>query len=83
MTLPKKLPCGHTFCKDCIGQHMKTKKNCPICGKVFGEITGNQPKGQMNKYRIRNSLPGYERYETIVIEYVFPSGLQGVSSFRI
>ena len=58
---------------------MKTKKNCPICGKVFGEITGNQPTGQMNIRRMRTSLPGYERYDTIAIEYAFPSGTQGVS----
>ena len=31
--------CGHIFCVECIGQHMKTKKECPTCRK---KLTHNQ-----------------------------------------
>lgn len=76
---PKKLKCGHIFCSECIDQHLKTKKNCPICGKVFGMLTGNQPPGSMNYDVIPNALPGYEEFKTIRMVYKFSSGIQGVS----
>ena len=66
------------FCSDCIGEHMKTKKNCPICGKTFGTIVGNQPPGEMKHEIMPNPLPGYKTCKTIRIVYVFPSGTQGV-----
>ena len=76
---PKKLKCGHVFCNECINQHLKTKKNCPVCGTVFGKLTGNQPQGEMKVDVISQSLPGYEDCKTIRIVYVFNGGVQGVN----
>lgn len=76
-----KLKCGHVFCKDCLEQSFKQHKAaCPVCGKIYGSIKGNQPedgqmKVQVDKY---SSLPGYEGCGTITIKYYFPSGTQGV-----
>lgn len=76
-----KLKCGHVFCKDCLEQSFKQHKAaCPVCGKIYGSIQGNQPedgqmKVQVDKY---SSLPGYEGFGTITIKYYFPSGIQGV-----
>ena len=30
---PTQCPCGHVFCKDCIGQALKIAKHCPLCRK--------------------------------------------------
>lgn len=76
-----KLKCGHEFCKDCLKQSFKQHKAaCPVCGKIYGSIKGNQPedgqmKVQVDKY---SSLPGYEGCGTITIKYYFPNGIQGV-----
>ncbi|XP_050399371.1 uncharacterized protein LOC126816685 [Patella vulgata] len=75
----KNLPCGHSFCGPCIDQAIKSSIFCPICRKnVYGGIqTGTQPEGHMkvttNKY---SHLPGYEKYGTIEINYIFRDGIQ-------
>ncbi|ROL51443.1 putative E3 ubiquitin-protein ligase DTX3 [Anabarilius grahami] len=49
-----------------------------MCGEIYGNLTGTQPKGgTMTVSRDRSSLPGYEKYGTIVISYYIPSGYQG------
>ncbi|XP_062568269.1 uncharacterized protein LOC134230454 [Saccostrea cucullata] len=73
-----KLACGHEFCKGCLTQSFtKHKEACPVCGKIFGEITGNQPPGEMTVEKERRPLPGYEGVGTIVVKYKFNSGIQG------
>ncbi|KAK9974518.1 hypothetical protein ABG768_022607 [Culter alburnus] len=70
--------CNHKFCKDCLDMAFKLKPACPICGEIYGNLTGTQPKGAtMTISRDRSSLPGYEKYGTIVISYYIPSGHQG------
>ena len=76
---PKILKCGDKFCSECIAEHLKTKNNCPLCRMTFGTMVGNQPLGNMKSDVISTSLPGYENYKTIRIEYSFPGGIQGVS----
>lgn len=74
-----KLDCNHEFCKSCLTQSFtKHKKACPVCGKIFGEITGNQPPGDILFEKEGRSLPGYEDCGTIIVKYNFKSGLQGV-----
>ncbi|KAK6185729.1 hypothetical protein SNE40_007898 [Patella caerulea] len=75
----KNLPCGHSFCGPCIDLAMKLSIFCPVCRQnVYGGIqTGTQPEGHMkvttNEY---SSLPGYGRYGTIEINYIFRDGIQ-------
>lgn len=77
-----KLACGHEFCKGCLTlSFTKHKQACPVCGKIFGEITGNQPPGEMTTAIDSRSLPGYEGYGTITVKYRFKSGTQGVRLF--
>ena len=40
--------CSHEFCKECIDQQFKHKPCCPVCGTVYGKITGNQPNGSIH-----------------------------------
>ena len=81
-TRPKKLACGHSFCTDCIDQAFaKCQPKCPICGHVCGEVTGNQPRGQMTTQILPSSLAGYERYSTIRITYDIYDGVQDVSEW--
>ena len=77
---PKKLnKCGHTFCTACIDEYFKRAgKRCPVCEEPYGVIVGNQPPGSMTWHEQRyNSVPGYERYGVIVINYSFYGGTQG------
>lgn len=71
--------CQHRFCKDCLDTAFQLKPACPICGEIYGSLTGTQPKGgTMTVSRDRSCLPGYKGYGTIVITYYIPSGSQGV-----
>ncbi|XP_071082627.1 uncharacterized protein [Haliotis cracherodii] len=78
ITVPKKLLCGHTFCADCIRQAFKVKPACPVCGKLYGVVKGNQPKGGKMTHTIRHdTLPGYEDARGVIaISYEFPGGIQ-------
>lgn len=73
--------CKHRFCKDCLERAFHVKPTCPICGEIYGNLTGTQPKGgSMTVSSDSSSLPGYENYSTIIISYYIPSGRQGVST---
>lgn len=74
----KTLNCSHSFCSECIDSLFKLKPACPICNTYHGEYTGNQPEGTMTVMRSWQRLPGYERCGSIVIQYSFPAGIQGV-----
>ena len=48
---------------------------CPICYTIYGIQTGDQPKGTMTHYIDKYSkCSGFEKYNTIVINFSFPSG---------
>ncbi|XP_069378940.1 E3 ubiquitin-protein ligase DTX3L [Paralichthys olivaceus] len=71
------LQCKHSFCRDCLETAFKYKPVCPTCGKVHGTLTGTQPDGGKMKVTTNgSSLPGYEKYGTILIHYYIPSGIQ-------
>lgn len=74
----KTLTCLHSFCSECINSVFKSKPACPICNTYHGKYTGNQPVGTMNVTRSWMNLPGFDRCGTIVIQYSFPAGIQGV-----
>lgn len=79
VTKKKTLECKHAFCTDCLKQAFDHKPICPTCGRLYGVLTGTQPKGsKMMVFRSESSLPGYDRYGTIVINYIIPSGIQEV-----
>ncbi|KAA0717321.1 putative E3 ubiquitin-protein ligase DTX3 [Triplophysa tibetana] len=72
--LPK---CKHCFCKVCLKSAFQIKPICPVCGEMYGSLTGTQPEGgTMNVARDTSSLPGYERHGTIIIYYYIPNGIQ-------
>lgn len=73
------LQCKHSFCRDCLTQAFDYKPVCPTCGKLYGILKGTQPDGgKMNVTKNSSSLPGYEKYGTIIIHYDIPSGTQKV-----
>lgn len=79
--LPK---CKHCFCKGCLKSAFQLKPICPVCGEMYGSLTGTQPKGgSMNISSDSSTLPGYERYGTLVIDYYIPSGIQEVRCTKI
>lgn len=74
----KTLKCLHSFCSECIDSVFKFKPACPICNTYHGQHTGNQPEGTMTVTRSWQRLPGFEHCGSIVIQYTFPAGIQGV-----
>lgn len=83
-TEKKTLPCKHSFCKDCLKMAFMYKPVCPTCGVLYGTLTGTQPDGgTMDVTKHKTSLPGYEKYGTIVIHYYIPDGIQTVRTERM
>ncbi|XP_076586051.1 E3 ubiquitin-protein ligase DTX3L [Chaetodon auriga] len=71
------LQCKHAFCRNCLKKAFAHKPVCPTCGVIYGTLTGTQPDGgKMNVTKSSSSLPGYEKYGTIIIHYYIPSGIQ-------
>ncbi|XP_068995450.1 E3 ubiquitin-protein ligase DTX3L isoform X1 [Embiotoca jacksoni] len=71
------LSCKHSFCRDCLKQAFAYKPVCPTCGRLYGVLTGTQPAGgTMTVSTKSSSLPGYEKYGTIIIHYYIPGGVQ-------
>uniref|UniRef100_UPI0037E7BE88 E3 ubiquitin-protein ligase DTX3L isoform X1 n=2 Tax=Semicossyphus pulcher TaxID=241346 RepID=UPI0037E7BE88 len=71
------LKCKHSFCRDCLKRAFEYKPVCPTCGTLYGVLTGTQPDGgTMKVSKDSSSLPGYERYGTLIIQYYIPSGTQ-------
>lgn len=74
--------CGHSFCTPCITRAFEYDQVCPMCMARYGAKTGNQPEsGTMNYFTAPDKLPGYGKYDTIVIDYNFSSGIQTVRVF--
>ncbi|MBN3271021.1 DTX3 ligase, partial [Polyodon spathula] len=70
--------CQHSFCRGCLKSAFDNKPACPVCGVLYGEVKGTQPRnGTMSVSQSSTSLPGYEKYGTLVIKYDIPSGVQG------
>jgi Zinc finger, C3HC4 type (RING finger)/Deltex C-terminal domain len=77
---PKRLDCGHSFCTACIDQYFAMgQPKCPICGKLFGVLRGNQPPGTFHVNKSRFRLDGYRDCGSIEITYNIPDGIQTVS----
>jgi hypothetical protein len=67
----------HFFHIECLQNLMGDKESvkCPNCNKIYGIITGDQPKGTFRAYSTKDyKCTGYEKYETIVLDYEFPNG---------
>ncbi|XP_039096580.1 E3 ubiquitin-protein ligase DTX3L [Hyaena hyaena] len=77
MTNKEVLPkCKHAFCTPCINKAMSYKPVCPVCQTSYGIQKGNQPEGTMIFTVVEGSLPGYESYGSIVIDYNMKGGIQ-------
>ncbi|XP_048477254.1 probable E3 ubiquitin-protein ligase DTX3 [Rhincodon typus] len=71
--------CGHSFCPPCIQGAFQVRPVCPVCGFIYGVVTGDQPLGgSMSSAKQQGlQLPGYEGSGSIQITYTIPSGIQG------
>ncbi|KAM6959424.1 E3 ubiquitin-protein ligase DTX3L [Aplochiton taeniatus] len=73
----KTLACKHSFCKACLSKAFEYKPVCPVCGALYGALSGTQPAGgTMRSTKEPGALPGYEKVGRIVIHYHIPSGIQ-------
>jgi len=74
--------CGHSFCESCTKHFFEKTMICPVCKKE-NLPRGNQPVGYMTRRSEKySSLPGYEKFGTIVLTFNFDSGIQGTVSLN-
>lgn len=76
----------HFFHSECLANLIgeKSHAKCPNCSKIYGIITGEQPKGTMKAYITREyHCDGYPKIGTIVMEYKFPNGKGYSGTHRI
>lgn len=76
----KVLQCGHKLCIQCCEQIETTGTTmagvthtfikCPFCMKTFGVEIGNCPNGTMRTSIVSTPCQGYDRYQSICIQYV-------------
>lgn len=79
ITEKETLRCKHSFCRDCLKKAFDYKPVCPTCGALYDTLTGTQPDGgRMNVTKNSSSLPGYDKFGTVIIQYYIPSGIQKV-----
>ncbi|NXN87147.1 DTX3 ligase, partial [Bombycilla garrulus] len=36
--------CRHSFCGECIARALQVRSACPVCGRFYGQLVGNQPR---------------------------------------
>ena len=75
----------HFFHLECLDLLIGNKNSfkCPNCSKIYGILIGDQPKGTMYAHISSNiHCSGYEDYDTIVIDYDFPSGKGYSGTYR-
>lgn len=69
---------GHYFHKDCIELcHKQAHLRCPICGIIYGIMTGDMPRGSMSLIKYPSSAVAWEAYpntDILEIHYIFKSG---------
>ncbi|KAG8231848.1 hypothetical protein J437_LFUL008619 [Ladona fulva] len=77
--------CDHLMHLSCLNSMLQSISNrakslyiqCPVCMKIYGMKTGNQPAGTMDWAVLNSSLPGHPGTCTIQITYNITSGIQG------
>ena len=70
--------CGHEFHRFCAQQALALKPSCPICKRIYAEIRGDSPPGQMTmREESRLHCDGFPTVGTIEMQFIVPSGIQG------
>ena len=75
----------HFFHIECIDLLIGSKQSfkCPNCSLIYGILIGDQPKGSMTAHITSDfHCSGYEKDNTIVIDYNFPSGNNYSGTYR-
>ena len=75
----------HFFHIECLGNLIgdKTSFKCPICSKIYGVLMGDMPSnGTFKAYKSNSKCSGFN-CDTIVIQYIIPSGFGYSGTSRI
>jgi deltex len=76
---------GHFFHRDCIEMcHQRLHLKCPICGLIYGIMTGDMPDGVMivMKYpKAVAQMEGFEHCDVLEIQYHMSAGRRGLVQF--
>lgn len=78
---------GHFLHVGCVKQLAKSGGEgylrCPVCSRIFGVKTGDQPPGSMEvSYDARLRCEGSPTAGTLVVQYHFPHGSRGGVAYR-
>uniref|UniRef100_A0A7E4V4P7 E3 ubiquitin-protein ligase n=1 Tax=Panagrellus redivivus TaxID=6233 RepID=A0A7E4V4P7_PANRE len=70
--------CIHKFHQTCIKQCFETKKQCPMCLRMYDKTFGNQPAHcRMRVINVPGRVPGNHRADGwFRIKYLIPGGIQ-------
>ena len=77
----------HFFHLDCLHGLLMTSSDsfikCPVCQKIYGIKTGDQPDGQLDvDFDPGMHCEGYPEVGTIIMSYHFPNGVRNGVEFR-
>jgi len=75
------LSCGHAFHEACLARWFEERRNCPACKRRFGHLVGRQPRIGTMSWHLDSTLrlPGNLDCFTIVINFNFPPGVDGMA----
>lgn len=78
---------GHFLHVGCLKQLAKSggegHLKCPVCTRIFGVKTGDQPPGSMDvSFDPRLRCEGFPAVGTLLVQYHFPHGKRGDQAYR-
>jgi deltex-like protein len=84
-----RLPCGDASAARCVFNEttlvraLRVQPRCPACGTHYAQLRGPQPSGTMSVARQTDvHCEGHGGVGTLVVSFVFPSGVQGAQHPR-
>ncbi|RMB88150.1 hypothetical protein DUI87_35486 [Hirundo rustica rustica] len=74
--------CRHSFCGECIARALQVRSACPVCGRFYGQLVGNQPPD--GRMLVEHPKPGVRYPGTTRVAYLpdCPEGNKVLGLFR-